>query len=40
MPMVDGLTIVSPQEKGEMKGLDVAIHEPTPNMTKVHVEQV
>ena len=31
---------VSLQEKGEIKGLDITIHEHTPPLTRVHVEQI
>ena len=31
---------ISPQEKGEMKDSDVSIHELTPHLTRVHVEEI
>ena len=38
--MADTLSRGSPQEKGEIKGLDVTIHELTPHLTRAHVEQI
>ena len=40
IPMVDALSRVSPQEKVEIKELDVTIHESTLHLTTVHVEQI
>ena len=36
--MVDALIRVSPNEKTEIKGIDVTIHELTPEVSRIQVE--
>ena len=38
IPMADALNRVSPNEKTEIKGLDVTIHELTPQLSRIQVE--
>ena len=38
IPMADDLSRASPQEKGEIKGLYVTVHEPAPHLTRLCVQ--
>ena len=40
IPMADALSRVSPNEKTEIKGLDVTIHELTPQLSRIQVESI